>query len=123
MAAPPVPGAANRTSYTTVDPQAFYDALARAVTPGRTETVRRQAEVLANAMQGKLNVGGVVTLTGTVTTLSDSRIGNQSILLFMPTTAAGCTALNSLTVAARTKGQAVLDHSSSTATLEYVVLG
>lgn len=86
--------------------------------------LRRMAEVLANAMQGKLNIGGTATLNGTSMALTDPRIGAQSLLLFMPTTAAGRTAINGLYVSARGNGTATLNYPSATnVAVEYVVIG
>ena len=120
LAGPPVAGnPANRVSYLTINPQAVGTVFEKLVPPGRTEIIQRQA----NAMQGKLNIGGSVTLTGTSTTLIDSRIGNQSLILFMALDAGGANAFDSIYVTNRIKGQATLNHQNSTATLEYVVIG
>src|SRR5215813_4127445 len=98
-----------RTSYDTVNPQAVGTALERPPgTPGRTEAIQRLAKTVAGTMLGKVNIGGAVTLTGTSTTLKDARIGGQSLLFFMAHDAAGATAIPSLYVATRLKGQATL---------------
>lgn len=123
MAVPPTPGVVtNRTSYVTVAPQAVGMAIERE-DASRTEVMTRFAGVVANAMQGKLNIGGNVTLTGTATTLVDQRIGGQSLLLFMALDSAGAAAIGSIYASSRTKGQVVLGHNSSTATVEYIVVG
>jgi hypothetical protein len=110
--------AANRTSYSIIDPQVVNTA-----THGN-EALRRLAGMSVNAMQGKLNIGGSVTLNGTTATLKDSRIGGQSLLLFMPLDQAGLDLLNGLYVSSRDKGQAVLNYpSASNVVVEYVVIG
>ena len=58
-------------------------------------TQREVAEVVNNLVEGKLNSTGTVTLaTGgaTTTTLTDRRIGPDSIILFMPASAAAAAA-------------------------------
>ena len=62
-----------------------------------------------------LNSTGTITLTASATssTLTDARISGNSVILFMPTTANGRTALNTLHVSARASGSATLTHASS----------
>ena len=110
--------AANRTSYSIIDPQVVNTA-----TRGN-EALRRLAGMSVNAMLGKLNIGGSVTLNGTTATLKDSRIGGQSLILFMALDQAGLDLLNGLYVSSRDKGQAVLNYpSASNVVVEYVVIG
>ena len=49
---------------------------------------RNVANVVNNILDGKVNSTGSVTLTNSsaTTTLSDDRIGEDSVILFMPTT-------------------------------------
>ena len=52
-------------------------------------TPREISEVVNNTVEGKINSTGTVTLASsgaTTTTLTDKRIGPESIILFMPTT-------------------------------------
>lgn len=98
----------------------------RTVNPASDDRTVR--DVLALAMLGKLNAVGTVTLTAssTTTTLTDPRIGAESVILFMPTTANAKTAAANLYVSARASGSATLTHSSSAnvdQTFGYVVLG
>jgi hypothetical protein len=107
-----------RVSYDTVNPT----VVGTVDRPGGP--LRRMAEVLANAMLGKLNVGGTVTLGTSPTTLIDSRIGVQSLLLFMATDTAGAGLLPSIYVSSRGKGQATINHTAtSSVNVDYVVIG
>lgn len=81
-----------------------------------------------NALDGKINSTGTVTLaqSATSTTLTDYRIGANSIILFMPTTANAAAGMDALYVSARSDGSATLTHDStadSDRTFGYVVLG
>lgn len=96
--------------------------------PDQAQHLRLISNVVNNTMDGKINATGSVTLTAsaTSTTLTDARIGANSIILFMPTTANGNTAKANLYVSARADGSATLNHASSTntdQTFGYVVLG
>jgi hypothetical protein len=89
---------------------------------------RQLARGVANALNGKTNNTGSVTLTAsaTSTTLTDPRIGAASIILFMPTTSTAATAAAALYVSARTRGSATLTHASNAAvnqTFGFVVIG
>ena len=96
--------------------------------PDQGQHLRLVSTSLNNTINGKLNSTGTITLRAsqTTTTLTDARIGGNSIILFMPTTANGSTALNGLHVSARASGSATLTHASSTNTdqnLSYCVIG
>lgn len=96
--------------------------------PDQAQHLRLISNVVNNTMDGKINATGSITLTAsaTSTTLTDARIGANSIILFMPTTANGNTAKANLYVSARADGSATLTHASSTntdQTFGYVVLG
>jgi len=106
-----------RQAYDTVS----VDAVATVDKPGGP--LRRFAEVLRGAMQGKLNIGGSVALSGTTTMLNDVRIGGQSVILFQANDAAGVALVPTIWISARGKGVAVINHGSGTATLDYVVIG
>ena len=91
--------------------------------PDQGQHIRLISNVLNNTIDGKLNSTGNVTLTAsaTSTTLTDARIGANSIILFMPTTAK-----DNLFVSARANGTATLTHASSSNTDQsfgYVVIG
>lgn len=77
---------------------------------------------------GKINATGSVTLTAssTTSTLSDKRIGVDSTILFMPTTANAAAAMTALYVSSTGKQTATLTHDSDAATdrtFKYAVLG
>jgi len=59
---------------------------------------REIAGVLNNVLSGKLNNSGSLTLTANAatTTVSDQRIGSNSVILLMPTTANASAALGGL---------------------------
>lgn len=96
--------------------------------PDTKAHARQCAITINNVMDGKINSTGDITLTAsaTSTTLSDARIGANSVILFMPRSANARTALNTLYVSARASGSATLTHASSTNTdqdLSYVIIG
>ncbi|HWA45242.1 MAG TPA: hypothetical protein VHA10_18625 [Hypericibacter adhaerens] len=78
--------------------------------------LRRCYDAIRGILAGKLNCTTTVTLTpgSTTTTLLDPRIGPASFIGFMPLTAHAATAKGGLHVSARTEGQAVLAHASTT---------
>lgn len=86
---------------------------------------RTIATVVNNILDGKVNSTGSVTLTNSsaTTTLSDDRIGEDSVILFMPTTSDASS--ENIYVTARQKGQATLNHGNDTTTrsYEYVIFG
>ena len=88
-------------------------------------TPREIANVVNNIMNGKINSTGNVTLSNSsaTTTLSDARIGENSVILFMPTTSDASTV--TIHVTGRQKGQATLNHASATTTRSfgYIVFG
>jgi hypothetical protein len=96
--------------------------------PDTGQHLRLVSTSLNNTINGKLNSTGTITLTAsaTSTTLTDARISGNSVILFMPTTANGRTALNNLFVSARSNGSATLTHASSSnndQNLSYCVIG
>lgn len=78
---------------------------------------RRMARVVQGIMDGKTNNQGTVTLApdSTSTTLMDPRIGPQSVIAMMPTTASAAVEIGSgtLYVSARGDGAATLTHASN----------
>ena len=89
------------------------------------DDARTVANVVNNILDGKINSTGSITLTNSsaTTTLSDDRIGGDSVILFMPTTSNA--SLTTIYVTARQKGQATLNHANATTTrsYEYVIFG
>lgn len=83
------------------------------------------ANVVNGILDGKVNSTGSVTLTNSsaTTTLSDDRIGDDSVILFMPTSSDASTV--TIHVTGRQKGQATLNHASATTTrsFDYVIFG
>lgn len=86
--------------------------------------------VVRNLVNGKVNSLGTVTLdaSSATTTLSDPRIGPDSWIGFMPTTANAAAELGAgtLYVSSRGDGTATLAHANnaqSDRTYRYVVLG
>lgn len=90
---------------------------------------RRQLAQIANRLnRGKFNATGSITLRAsqTTTTLTDERIGATSYIDFMPTTAHGATAKQSIFMTNFIKGAATINHASSANTDQsfvYAVLG
>lgn len=73
------------------------------------------ARTVNSILQGKLNATKSVTLTAnaTSTTLTDSRIGNTSVIILVPTTAHAATAMASVYIDTKLQGTAVIHHPSS----------
>lgn len=85
-------------------------------------------EVVNSLRDGKVNSTGSVTLTASsaTTTVSDLRAGQDSVILFMPTTANAAAAVGGLYVSARGKQSFTLTHANNAQTdrtFAYVVLG
>ena len=73
------------------------------------------AGVLNNVLKGKTNNTGVVTLTATAasTTLTDSRIGANSVISLMPTTANAAGALATTYFGTFLDGSCVITHANN----------
>lgn len=90
---------------------------------------RRQiAEVVGNLMNGKSNNTGSVTLTANAatTTLSDARIGANSTILLMATTANAAGALATTYFTAFGDGSCTVNHANNAQTdrtFRYAVIG
>ena len=90
---------------------------------------REISEVTNNILNGKTNNTGTVTLnasSSTTTTISDERIGYNSIIMLMPTTANAVASLTNVYVSARAQGSATLTHSANTnadKTYGYIIVG
>ena len=95
----------------------------RSANPAATN-LREIAEVLQNAMQGKLNIGGLVVLNGTQTVIEDNRIGAQSLLLFLALSAEAASIVPTIWALYRGKMTATLEHAAAVnAQVAYVVIG
>lgn len=84
--------------------------------------------VLGKTQQGKLNCAGSVTLTANAasTTLNDPRIGAESVILFMPTTANAAAEATSLYITGRDTGTCTINHANDAdadKTFDYIVIG
>lgn len=87
--------------------------------------LRRVIEAVNVLQRGKFNAIGSLTLTAgaTTTTLTDSRIGGESFIGLMPTTANAAGALATTYVSARAKGSATITHANAaTVDRTFVVL-
>jgi len=90
---------------------------------------RSVAEVVNQAMNGKTNNIGSITLasaSATSTTLSDARIGTDSVIVLMPKTSNAAAWMNIVYVSAQTNSSATLSHSANTAadrSYAYLVVG
>lgn len=99
----------------------------RALTPFSDE--RDVATVVNNILSGKQNNTGSVTLatSATTTTVTDYIVGSESVILFMPTNAAGAAELaaGGMYVSARAKNTFTITHANAgtTRTFDYVVIG
>lgn len=95
--------------------------------------VGRNADVVHGAMLGKLNAVGTVTLatSAATTTLKDPRIGVDTVVICVPTTANAMTEVGDGTGPYQdypntTEGQAVLNHANSATadrTFAYALIG
>lgn len=94
------------------------------------EWVRKCAEVVNLAMNGKINTTGTVTLTANAatTTITDSRIGRTTKVFLVPTTANAANALATTyqTFPNASVESAVLNHANNAQTdrtFAYALLG
>jgi len=95
---------------------------------GLREYVRIIAQVTRNLLDGKIYSTGSVTLTANAasTTLSDRRIGPNSVIVFMPTTSTSAAGLTALYVTGRGSSTATINHANNAQTdrtYGYAVLG
>jgi hypothetical protein len=92
-------------------------------------TARQISEVVNLMMLGKTNNTGTVTLrqSETSTVITDIKIGSNSVILFMPTTADAADEMSHghFYVSSRGKGTATITHGNhnTTMTFAYVVVG
>lgn len=86
--------------------------------------------VLRNALRGRLNNTGTFTLTANAasTTVTDERVGLNSVVLFMPTTASAATEFGagSLYITVNKQGTFDITHANTAdadKTFSYVIFG
>ena len=100
----------------------------RGLNPAGADT-REISEVTNGVLNGKTNNTGNITLnasSATTTTIYDERIGYNSIIMLMPTTANAVASLTNVYVSTRAKGSATLTHSANTntdKTYGYIIVG
>jgi hypothetical protein len=87
---------------------------------------RDVAEVVNNAVNGKTNNTGTVTLaaSSTTTTLNDERLGFDSVILLSPLTANA--AAQNPYISTKAKGSVVITHTSVASTdlnFDYIIVG
>ena len=99
----------------------------RGLNPAGAEP-REISEVTNGILNGKTNNTGTVTLavaSATTTTIYDERIGFNSVILLMPTTANAVSVVTSTYVSSTNKGNAVITHTANTITdkiYKYIVI-
>ena len=76
---------------------------------------RGVAEVVNGIMNGKTNNTGRITLSqsSTTTTLTDARIGKDSVILFTPTSDHAAAEMAHLYISAQTNGSATITHRNT----------
>jgi len=76
---------------------------------------RAVAEIVNSIMDGKTNNTGTITLNsgGTSTTLTDARIGAESVIIMTPMTSNAAKEFGTCYVSARTNGSATLTHQNT----------
>ncbi len=89
---------------------------------------RRQAEAINALGNGRSNATGTVTLTAsaTSTAVTDRRVGIDSVVLLMPTTANAAAAIGTTYVGARGIGSFTLTHANNSQTdrtFAYAIVG
>jgi hypothetical protein len=89
---------------------------------------RAVAEIVNGIMDGKTNNTGTITLNSgsTSTTLTDARIGAESVIIMTPMTSNAAKEFSTCYVSARTNGSATLTHQNtghSDLDYTYIVVG
>jgi len=89
---------------------------------------RAVAEIVNGIMDGKTNNTGTVTLaqSSTTTTLTDARIGIDSVILFTPTSSNSASEMAHLFISAQTNGSATITHRNTghaDLTFQYIIVG
>lgn len=93
-----------------------------------TAWLRQITEVVNNLLNGKINNNGTVTLTASsaTSTLTDSRIGANSVIHLMPTTINAAGEIPNIYFGTFAKGSCVITHpnnAKSDRTFSYTVTG
>lgn len=91
-------------------------------------TPREISEVVNNLMNGKSNNIGRIALaqSSTTTTLTDERIGIDSVILFTPNSSHAAAEMAHLYVSAQTAGQATITHRNTghaDLDFQYIIVG
>jgi hypothetical protein len=100
----------------------------RGINPAGAD-IREISEVTNGVLNGKTNNTGTVTLSvasATTTTIYDERIGFNSVILIMPTTANAVSVIASTYISSTNKGNAVITHTANTITdktYRYIIVG
>lgn len=92
--------------------------------PNKTEHLRKTSKAINGLLQGKMNVVTSITLTANAafTTLTDSRITNNSFIGFMPVTSNAAAAVSGLYVTnqvggtGNSQGSATINHANNAQT-------
>lgn len=89
---------------------------------------RSVAEIVNGIMDGKTNNTGTVMLaqSAATTTLTDARIGNESVILFTPTSSHAAQEMAHLFISAQTAGSATITHRNTghnDLSFQYIVVG
>lgn len=95
--------------------------------PDHGQHLRLISSALNNTIDGKLNSTGDLTLgtVGTTTTITDARIGVNSVILLMPTTVKAAEDMDNIYFTGLGNGTATVNHThnSHVRTYKYVVIG
>lgn len=86
--------------------------------PDAKQQLDRATLIVNGLLEGRHNAIGTATLATSTTTTSviDARVGVNSVISLMPTTARAATALAAVYVSARMQGSFILTHDSQTYT-------
>jgi len=98
--------------------------------PSEATNPREVSQVVNNILEGKLNSTGSFTCTASAATtaVTDFRVGKESVILLMPTTANAASELGAGTifVSTRAKQSFTVTHANNAQTdrtFDYVVIG
>ena len=89
---------------------------------------RAVAEIVNGIMDGKTNNTGRITLaqSSTTTTLTDARIGIESVILFTPTSSHAAAEMAHLFISSQTTGSATITHRNTghnDLNFQYIIVG
>ena len=90
---------------------------------------RQVAEVVNRILDGKINSTGSVTVDSALApiTVVDARVGEESVIILMPTNSDGTQLLSHIYFSSVTNGQFVMSlrvgHATAVGTYRYVILG